>query len=978
MTSRCFTIGIYENQWVYVRLLALEVQKLVKNGTLDTAHILWYKLRDPKFLAWIDAVEKKRSHRHPYPFGECPYILEITGKKDEIPDLEFTGQSDIPPSRVKKKPEPGCFGEECDVYSRPLPNFIVVDHHLFDLDTTGLVKKTSGHAPIILKGLKKYCGDNSQPPPILVSSQKSLAGETGQDTLGFGRGKGSRVSWIPRPQGEPTDPPEGFAKVLQEEVGLWLRNRDLLGVVTENGDWLRYDPPFDHILISYDRVFDLDKKAFGRSAKVLFRDQKLSRDDSDAVIARHCKAYLEVNKRVTQDDVNRLQKLASDYPLPIVLLYWDTKPNVGNLSDCGVLAELVEGSDDFELATQIHKKAVAWTERMAVLDTVVGSKRLVELRDDLLNWHLATQSAKQLTDESKSNRQGMLVVGRTGVGKTGISRWCHFFSTHFKHDEVFLTALLEDIKVPNPALKPNNKSEVPLLLSLGEAIMSTEATKRDNPLSVWLTNMIRERGGVVPDGTLRDLVDFAFRRANTAPLQVNLVGITTHREFIMQIAGAFPSWTGSRGAGDWRPGAVLNATNDSLILNEIGELKGDAQGLLLELIERDGPIRPLFAPIGGEVKAQNVLFIMATDRVDKIREQLFHRCRVLRVPSLLECKQDLAELARHRLLPRWCCLSERAEQLLKEWPYWPGNHRSLHAVLDFAAERLPSDRRVIRVQDLIRALWREDLIRIPARLEILIKWILDWPDLDEESRRGSTLPGVITRLSSKSDEDWKILADNLKRIAKTVFENPSAHFTNLLDFDVSTTPQDNQKVVETSIGLLIHEAFLILEKRIEHLQKAIEKGKEARIEKLSEIVGKDFERKLVNELREDALVVLSLGTLLWDVLEINSAELSKIETLIQSRQRKASGRKSKRFAEDNIEEESDQLAPQGNAEGNQEDKSGQIAKINSRISTVKYTAGAVSLPVVKALDSPHSGSFFDYVEDRRNRMYFSSQKRNRN
>jgi hypothetical protein len=337
---------------------------------------------------------------------------------------------------------------------------------------------------------------------------------------------------------------------------------------------------------------------------------------------------------------------------------------------------------------------------------------------------------------------------------------------------------------------------------------------RPKYLEQWGKKIIQHSGGQLPNSCrLQYLFDTAFEKASLRPLQVNLVGVTTNDEFVMQMAGAYPAWTAAQWPGDWRPGAIVNATNNSLILNEIGEIAGEAQGLLLELIERDGPVRPMFSPIGGEITAKNVLFIMATDRVDRVRPQLLHRCRIIRVPSLLKCQEDIPELARHRLLPRWCCLSEEAERLLAGWPYWPGNHRSLHAVLDFAAGRLACYRRVIRVSDVIRALWREDLMRIPTRLEDLVEWIRKWPELDEDRAQRTAnkaerdkigiVHKVATRFEQLPSKEWKMLRKELNRIADLTFENSSVRFKTPLRLNVPDPDKNKYDFTSTAIGLLV-------------------------------------------------------------------------------------------------------------------------------------------------------------------------------
>jgi hypothetical protein len=1000
----CFTLGIYEDRPPFFGFIAEAARSFVREGLLGEVNILWYRLNQT-LLDWTQEVKLRQSDQTSYPFGEKPFLIHLTKRKDQLPvelaQIEWSAldaQKDLFRMGLVAD-EPATLGKFYEITSQafcPLPNVLVVDHELFRRETAEVTSE-EGSARYIIEGLRQYYGGESHTPPIFLSSYRALAGVAGLDTLGIGRGRGTRISWFPRSdEKHPTRLPEGFTQALREEVILWARNRVLLGAKYGRENWISYNPPFDRIVAYYERgPFKLDW--LKSEAGVVVREQELlleEDDEVDALLARHCKAYLEVRQEVSQADVERLRKLAEEYPLPVVLIYQTTDQNVSNLGDCGVLVHHVEPHDG-DADGQVEAAAVEWVRRMAELDTVVGGQRLREIRDDLLRWRLGTvpdEVRMPATNGSRgranhaaggrtSSRQhapksvgrAMLVTGPTGAGKTAVSRWCHFFSNHFTDEDEAVRKMWENIPVPNPT-----RTAQELVLPLREAAGRVGS----GFLRTWAMTLIEDGGREPLPKSTEDLLHVAFKRANARPQMVNLVGVTRNDEFVTQMAGAFPSWTGANGANDWRAGAVLSATNNSLILNEIGELESEAQGLLLELIERGGPIRPLIAPIGGEVTARNVLFILATDRVDRVRSQLRYRCRVVPVPSLLECQEDIPELARHRLLPRWCCLSERAEQILKVWPYWPGNHRSLHAVLDFAAERLPSSRRVIRVREVINALRREGLFRVPARLESLVDWILGWPEIDAEGPEDSILPRVKERLSSQASEDWPAFIDHLNRIADLTLENPSAHFSDLLGTKKSEPPADKKQFVSAALGILFHELFLTLKKSTSRLDTAIKLGKKARDTRLDEIVGTDFERRLAVELRDEAIVTLSLATLLQRAVHIRPGAIEEANTLLAERPLKPSGRKPKGFGAgesgDRAADVEKGEAPNAEGDGQKvtgqrknSDKKGGITIYNStNISETITDAGRLSLAIVKVLDSPSSGSLFDYVDDRRDRNYF--------
>lgn len=1048
MIAENFTIGVYEDRWIYVRFLADAVHRKLQTLALDRAWIIWYRLNE-ELSHWTDQVAQRINSKQDWPntpFGKLPYLIEITNGDYRLPGdvekLNFEGQKDIPRNLVSTSGiKPGMFYEIQVMDECPDANLFVVDHELFHRDTAEASRST-GCAHLIARGLQKYYGHKDNTPPIFLSSYYPLSGETGLDTLGMGRGQRTRISWFPRPtEKPPKNLPDGFEQALQEEMIFWFRNRELLGVKYGRSRWQGYDPPFDHVLVYCDEELQPSEDKIPRDIKVVFREEALTINEdareqiSDDSLARHCKAYIEIRKEVDQDDVSRLRTLARDLPLPIVLLYKDTARNVSNLVDCGVLTHLIGQNK----STTPESAAVEWLTRMDALDTVVGGRRLREIRDDLTRWCLSTPEATA-AEKAPTARQGILVIGPTGAGKTGVSKWCHFYSNHVTKNDTSVDDLWKQIIVPDP--DPQKEGHV---VPLGVACARTSKEF----LVTWAKMILAHSRTPETDNTnVPGMMRKAFKANRLRPWQLNLVGVTRHDEFVMQMAGAYPSWTGTKWPYGWRSGAILDATNSSLILNEIGELESEAQGLLLELIERDGPVRPMFSPIGGDVKARNVLFIMATDRADRIRSQLLHRCRIVRVPSLLECQEDISELARHRLLPRWRCLSERADQILMAWPYWPGNHRSLHSVLDFASERLSANRRVIRVTDLLRAFWRDNLFVIPTRLEILTRWILDWPQLDTDPVE-NVIPAVAEHLTRIAVTDDGSLMDYLTRISEMTFENPSAHFSDLLQLneqreklgklrsvmqetklargdelyqqaadvaaqdlgnsislanlavrpnitinfltDLLQSLEDKGATAAGSaqhlrdikylllkvLRLYVHEIFWTVEKRTSRVRRAIAAAKSAPKKKPLELPS-DQEERLVTGLRDDALIILSLGTLLWKVVHVEPKDIAEANKLILTRPTKPSGRRKEK--PDSSEPPPTNQGTETSTSSRSEDlpskadkptRKNQIPSYgDSKISTTAKDAGQYALAIIKAVDDRTRHGLFDYSEDRRSRAYF--------
>ena len=139
-------------------------------------------------------------------------------------------------------------------------------------------------------------------------------------------------------------------------------------------------------------------------------------------------------------------------------------------------------------------------------------------------------------------------------------------------------------------------------------------------------------------------------------------------------------------------GKVAAAERGTLFLDEIGELSLAAQSKLLQLLQSR-----IYYPLGATKAVRADLRVIAATNTDleaavaggRFREDLFYRLHVLpiRVPSLAERREDVADLARHfcaqacsrHRLPR-VTLSEDLLGALQV-AEWPGNVRQLaHAV----------------------------------------------------------------------------------------------------------------------------------------------------------------------------------------------------------------------------------------------------------------------------------------------------------
>ena len=155
-------------------------------------------------------------------------------------------------------------------------------------------------------------------------------------------------------------------------------------------------------------------------------------------------------------------------------------------------------------------------------------------------------------------------------------------------------------------------------------------------------------------------------------------------------AGAF---TGARAR---RPGWFEAADKGTLFLDEVGELKLDAQVKLLRFLQE----RTIQRLGGRQDVSVNVRIVAATNRDlesamkdGRFRQDLFYRLSGLTIlsPSLIEHLEDIPELMRH-FLAKWAkernaqtvSIHCEAAEFLQSHP-WPGNIRQLENALYGAA-----------------------------------------------------------------------------------------------------------------------------------------------------------------------------------------------------------------------------------------------------------------------------------------------------
>ena len=136
-----------------------------------------------------------------------------------------------------------------------------------------------------------------------------------------------------------------------------------------------------------------------------------------------------------------------------------------------------------------------------------------------------------------------------------------------------------------------------------------------------------------------------------------------------------------------RAGIFASIEGGTLLLDEVGELTDSQQAALLRVLETS-EIRPVGARVPRRI---DVRVVLATRRdLGVLREDLYYRCHVLRVPPLRERRDDIVPLAL-RFLERACnelriaraSISRKAVETLLAHD-WPGNVRELESSIERA------------------------------------------------------------------------------------------------------------------------------------------------------------------------------------------------------------------------------------------------------------------------------------------------------
>jgi hypothetical protein len=239
------------------------------------------------------------------------------------------------------------------------------------------------------------------------------------------------------------------------------------------------------------------------------------------------------------------------------------------------------------------------------------------------------------------------------------------------------------------------------------------------------------------------------------------------------------------------------------------------------------------------------------------------------VPALRDCLEDIPELARHRLLPRWRALDPEAEDLLQRWPYWPGNHRSLHAVLDIAMQNLGKDRRFLRIGHVLFGLRQANLFRLPPRFDPLLDWLLQLEAIRQPvASKASRLELIGDELARNPREAKERLCELARKCMVVPMRLTGPHGP----MRGETDPPDWRAAIRDALLMLTHEVFWDLIVRAETVSEVIRKAHDDRVNRLLE--GGFDSQATARSLLGNVLLALSEGQLLWRLLQARNEEIA--------------------------------------------------------------------------------------------------------
>jgi DNA-binding NtrC family response regulator len=232
---------------------------------------------------------------------------------------------------------------------------------------------------------------------------------------------------------------------------------------------------------------------------------------------------------------------------------------------------------------------------------------------------------------------------------------------------------------------PQESAFSPIITRSGKmnAVFSYLESVADTELPVLITG----ETGVGKDLLARAIHDVSGREGKFTA--VNIAGLDDHIFSDTLFGHRKGAYTG---ADQTREGLVAEATNGTLLLDEIGDLSATSQIKLLRLIQTNE-----YYPLGSDVAKRSTARIIATTNRDmqkiiaagNFRRDLYFRLSThsCRIPPLRERREDIPILLEHfltaaasKMIKKKPCYTEELVRNLAGYPF-PGNVRELQSMV---------------------------------------------------------------------------------------------------------------------------------------------------------------------------------------------------------------------------------------------------------------------------------------------------------
>ena len=331
-----------------------------------------------------------------------------------------------------------------------------------------------------------------------------------------------------------------------------------------------------------------------------------------------------------------------------------------------------------------------------------GDLALVPSSDETLDVYLTWEREREHPPDWLVVETASQAMGANGVARLLLEAWQLRQRLNLAEDEILN---LSRRLAPAIIQPPSGDDGPPLPLTIPLLGVSEPIRKLREMLRTLHVNqsilpvLIMGETGTGKEVVARALHDVSPRAKNRF-LPLNCAGFSREllaSELFGHVKGAFT------GAHENRLGAIREAENGTIFLDEIGEMPIEQQPVLLRWLE-SGEVRPVGS---SQSYRSNARLIAATNRdlVQMVKEKLFRddllarlSVLVIRLPPLRERPEDIPILANYFLgiLRKGATLTQACLDYLVSYR-WPGNVRELRSVLQRTVALLPPDVEVIDV-----------------------------------------------------------------------------------------------------------------------------------------------------------------------------------------------------------------------------------------------------------------------------------------